>query len=149
MTEPVSPHELRAGFVTTAYRNGVPDEEIMGHTRHRSLTTMRSYVRRAKLSNKSPAVTWKDGVPLLRMLQVDELKAAMGFRPEYKLDRGSRRDRIRLLGNGVCPPMMRRVIENLRSSESAQLSAKIVTLNRHDQRRDPSKLRVYAQSQRM
>lgn len=55
LAEPVSPHGLRAGFVTTAYRNGVPDEEIMGHTRHRSLTTMRSYVRRAKLSNKSPA----------------------------------------------------------------------------------------------
>lgn len=53
--EPISPHGLRAGFVTTAYRNGVPDEEIMGHTRHRSLTTMRSYVRRAKLSQTSPA----------------------------------------------------------------------------------------------
>jgi integrase len=53
--EPVSPHGLRAGFVTTAYRNGVPDEEIMGHTRHRSLTTMRGYVRRSKLSNVSPA----------------------------------------------------------------------------------------------
>ncbi len=53
--EPVSPHGLRAGFVTTAYRNGVPDEEIMGHTRHRSLTTMRSYVRRSKLSQASPA----------------------------------------------------------------------------------------------
>jgi len=38
-----------------AYRNGVPDEEIMGHTRHRSLTTMRGYVRRAKLSQTSPA----------------------------------------------------------------------------------------------
>src|SRR5271166_5672723 len=36
LAEPVSPHGLRAGFVTTAYRNGVPDEEIMGHTRHRS-----------------------------------------------------------------------------------------------------------------
>ena len=55
LAEPVSPHGLRAGFVTTAYRNGVPDEEIMGHTRHRSLTTMRSYVRRAKLSQVSPA----------------------------------------------------------------------------------------------
>jgi integrase len=53
--EPFTPHGLRAGFVTTAYRNGVPDEEIMGHTRHRSLTTMRSYVRRAKLSKDSPA----------------------------------------------------------------------------------------------
>jgi integrase len=55
LAEPVSPHGLRAGFVTIAYRNGVPDEEIMGHTRHRSLTTMRSYVRRAKLSQASPA----------------------------------------------------------------------------------------------
>jgi len=55
LAEPVSPHGLRTGFVTTAYRNGVPDEEIMDHTRHRSLTTMRSYVRRAKLSQTSPA----------------------------------------------------------------------------------------------
>jgi integrase len=55
LAEPLSPHGLRAGFVTTAYRNGVPDEEIMGHTRHRSLTTMRSYVRRARLSKDSPA----------------------------------------------------------------------------------------------
>jgi len=55
LAEPITPHGLRAGFVTTAYRNGVPDEEIMGHTRHRSLTTMRSYVRRAKLSGSSPA----------------------------------------------------------------------------------------------
>ena len=53
--EPVTPHGMRAGFVTTAYRNGVPDEEIMGHTRHRDLRTMRSYVRRAKLSHASPA----------------------------------------------------------------------------------------------
>ena len=55
LSEPVSPHGLRAGFVTTAYCNGVPDEEIMGHTRHRSLTTMRSHVRRARLSRESPA----------------------------------------------------------------------------------------------
>ena len=50
LAEPVSPHGLRAGFVTTASRNGGPNEENVGHTRHRSLTTMRSYVRRAKLS---------------------------------------------------------------------------------------------------
>ncbi len=51
--EPVSPHGLRAGFVTTAYRNGVPDEEIMGHTRHRSLTTMRSYAAGLPLASDS------------------------------------------------------------------------------------------------
>jgi len=55
LLEPVTPHGMRAGFVTTAYRNGVRDEEIMGHTRHRSLTTMRSYVRRAKLGSASPS----------------------------------------------------------------------------------------------
>lgn len=53
--EPVTPHGLRAGFVTTAYRNGVADETIMEHTRHRSLNTMRGYVRRAKLGTASPA----------------------------------------------------------------------------------------------
>ncbi len=53
--EPVSPHGLRAGFVTAAYQNGVPDEAIMGHTRHRSLTSMRTYVRRAKLGDTSPS----------------------------------------------------------------------------------------------
>ena len=53
--EPVSPHRLRAGFVTAAYRNGVPDEEIMGHTRHRSLASMRTYVRRARLGGTSPS----------------------------------------------------------------------------------------------
>jgi integrase len=53
--EPVTPHGLRAGFVTTAYKNGVPDEEIMGHSRYRSPTTMRNYVRRAKLGSQSPA----------------------------------------------------------------------------------------------
>jgi integrase len=55
IAEPVSPHGLRAGFVTTASSAGVSDEEIMGHTLHRSLTTRRSYVRRAKLSQTSPA----------------------------------------------------------------------------------------------
>jgi len=53
--KPVSPHGLRAGFVTTAYRNGVSDEEIMGHTRQRSVAVMRSYVRRSKLGTASPS----------------------------------------------------------------------------------------------
>ena len=52
--EPVSPHGLRAGFVTEAYRAGVPDEAIMGHTRHRDLASMRRYVRRARLEADTP-----------------------------------------------------------------------------------------------
>ena len=53
--EPISPHGLRAGFITTAYGNGVPDEKIMEHTRQKSLETMRGYVRRARLDRDSPA----------------------------------------------------------------------------------------------
>ncbi|WP_243634809.1 MULTISPECIES: site-specific integrase [Roseicella] len=53
--EPVSPHGLRAGFVTQAYKAGLRDEEIMQHSRHRDLRTMRRYVRRAKLLEDSPA----------------------------------------------------------------------------------------------
>jgi integrase len=52
--ERLSPHGLRAGFVTEAYRAGARDEEIMDHTRHRDLKTMRSYVRRSKLVVESP-----------------------------------------------------------------------------------------------
>jgi integrase len=52
--EPVTAHGLRAGFVTQAYKAGLRDEEIMGHTRHRDLKTMRRYVRRARLLQDSP-----------------------------------------------------------------------------------------------
>lgn len=52
--ERVSSHGLRAGFVTEAYRAGARDEQIMEHTRHRDLKTMRGYVRRAKLMTESP-----------------------------------------------------------------------------------------------
>ena len=43
----------RAGFVTTACKNGVPDEMV--DTRHRSVTTMRGCVRRGKLETSGPA----------------------------------------------------------------------------------------------
>ena len=52
-TERLSPHGLRAGFVTEAYMAGARDEQVMDHTRHRDLKTMRGYVRRAKLVTES------------------------------------------------------------------------------------------------
>jgi integrase len=51
--ERLSPHGLRAGFVTEAYMAGARDEQVMDHTRHRDLKTMRGYVRRAKLVTDS------------------------------------------------------------------------------------------------
>lgn len=49
----------------------------------------------------------------MRMLQVPELKCAMGFPEEHQFEHGTRRDKIKLLGNAVCPPVMKAVIEAL------------------------------------
>lgn len=53
----------------------------------------------------------------MRMLQVPELRRAMGHGDAFKLPVGSRRDRIRLLGNGVCPPVMEAVVRSLVSGD--------------------------------
>lgn len=50
---------------------------------------------------------------VMRMLQVPELRAAMGFGQGFKLNHGVRRDKIRLLGNAVCPPVMRSIVTQL------------------------------------
>jgi DNA (cytosine-5)-methyltransferase 1 len=49
----------------------------------------------------------------MRMLQVPELKKAMGFDRSFKLLHGTRRDRIKLLGNAVCPPVMQAIVDAL------------------------------------
>ena len=49
----------------------------------------------------------------MRMLQVPELRRAMGHGSDFKLPVGTRRDRIKLLGNGVCPPVMEAVVQSL------------------------------------
>jgi DNA (cytosine-5)-methyltransferase 1 len=52
----------------------------------------------------------------MRMLQVGELRKAMGFPAAFVLRRGTRRDRIHLLGNAVCPPVMAAVLRSLTRS---------------------------------
>lgn len=51
----LSAHAFRVGFITEAYERGVRDEDIMRHTRHRDMRTMRGYVQRAGLVSESPA----------------------------------------------------------------------------------------------
>ena len=53
--ERLSPHGLRSGFISEAYQAGVRDEDIMRHTRHRDLRTMRGYVQRASAVAESAA----------------------------------------------------------------------------------------------
>ena len=54
-TERLSPHGLRAGLITEASLNGALDEQIMPHTRHKDLGTMRGYRRRARIAVDNPA----------------------------------------------------------------------------------------------
>ena len=49
----------------------------------------------------------------MRMLQVDELRRAMGFPDRFDLDGCARADKMRLLGNAVCPPVMQAIVEEL------------------------------------
>ena len=64
-----------------------------------------------------------DDGPMLRMLQVPELARAMGFKDDLILRRGSRRERIMLLGNGVCPPVMEAVVTALVGKEHLNSNA--------------------------
>jgi DNA (cytosine-5)-methyltransferase 1 len=64
-------------------------------------------------------VEWSSAGPTLRMLQVPELRRAMGFDDRFILRHGTRRDRIRLLGNGVSPPVMRAIISSLVDSAAS------------------------------
>ena len=75
-------------------------------------------------------VQWRGKEPTLRMLQVEELRRAMGLvrlRDErgrsvtYKLEHGSRRDKIKLLGNGVCAPVMRAIAGSLLGGEGREI----------------------------
>lgn len=51
----------------------------------------------------------------MRMLSADECRAAMGFPADYRLpDR--HKDAVHLLGNAVCPPVARDVIQTLRAA---------------------------------
>ena len=71
-------------------------------------------------------VTWRKKVPYLRMLQPEELRKAMGATLEHKLPYGSRRDKIKLCGNGVCSPVMEvifRQIKKIENSESLALAS--------------------------
>ena len=49
----------------------------------------------------------------MRMLQVDELRRAMGFPASFDFGGCVRTDTMRLLGNAVCPPVMQAIVETL------------------------------------
>ena len=54
-TERLSPHGLRACFITEAYLHGALDEQVQQHARQKSIATTRRYRQRAKVVAASPA----------------------------------------------------------------------------------------------
>lgn len=68
-------------------------------------------------------VTWRNGKPWLRMLQVPELMRAMGIVDSDNFEMlGSRRDRIRQIGNGVAPPVMQAIVQHLTKVQKKRIS---------------------------
>ena len=53
----------------------------------------------------------------MRMLQVPELQAAMGM-GDMRFLHGTRRDKIKMIGNAVCPPVMREIVRGLTSVDA-------------------------------
>lgn len=75
-------------------------------------------------------VRWAGRTPTLRMLQVPELARAMGVAPLHgehgpamQLLRGTRRDKIRVLGNGVCAPVMAAIVDGLDHLRATRVAA--------------------------
>jgi len=51
---------------------------------------------------------------VMRMLQPPELMKAMGWPKKYKIIHGTRRDKIKMIGNAVCPPVMKSIVQSLK-----------------------------------
>jgi DNA (cytosine-5)-methyltransferase 1 len=71
-------------------------------------------------------VTWQGGIPYMRMLQPSELMRAMSARQDHALPHGSRRNRVKLCGNGVCSDVMTAIFKWINHVQS-NVSMKVAT----------------------
>lgn len=60
----------------------------------------------------------------MRMLQAPEIARAMSLPPEHILTVGSRRERIKLCGNGVCAVVMKQIVMQLKAATPVPQPAK-------------------------
>lgn len=61
---------------------------------------------------------------MMRMLQPEELRQAMGFPDSYQFPDVTRRERVKLMGNAVCSPVMKAIVESLiRDSMNLKIKA--------------------------
>ncbi|ACU39392.1 DNA cytosine methyltransferase [Actinosynnema mirum] len=71
-------------------------------------TPAREPLRTLTTAGHQSLVAWPEAIPAVedctfRMLSVQEIQAAMAFRPDYTIT-GSKREQVHQLGNGVTPP---------------------------------------------
>ncbi|KFE54202.1 DNA cytosine methyltransferase [Pseudomonas syringae] len=59
----------------------------------------------------------------MRMLQPDELRRAMGFPENYQFPDVTRREKVKLMGNAVCSPVMTAIVENVLSRRAEKIVA--------------------------
>jgi len=69
-------------------------------------------------------VTWIRREPHMRMLQPQELSRAMGAGNQHSLPFGSRRDKIKLCGNGVCSPVVEVIFRRIQQIMSQRTPLK-------------------------
>ena len=55
---------------------------------------------------------------MMRMLQPDELRRAMGFPDNYIFPDVTRRDKVKLMGNAVCSPVMEAIVRSITATSS-------------------------------
>ena len=75
--------------------------------------TLDSHLRTVTTLDRFAHVKPSPNGHLMRMLQVPEIRTAMGMHETFKINHGSRRDRIHMLGNAVCPPVMKAIVDAL------------------------------------
>ncbi|WP_122413567.1 DNA cytosine methyltransferase [Pseudomonas viridiflava] len=68
-------------------------------------------------------VTPSENGHLMRMLQPSELRKAMGFPACYKFPDVTRRDKVKLMGNAVCSPVMESIVASLIAKKSSLSAA--------------------------
>ena len=57
---------------------------------------------------------------MMRMLQPDELRKAMGFPEKYNFPNVTRREKVKLMGNAVCSPVMEAIVSSLAETLGAK-----------------------------
>jgi DNA (cytosine-5)-methyltransferase 1 len=79
----------------------------------RTVTTIDRFALVRKQNNR-----WK-----MRMLQPTELARAMSLPEEHVFPVGTRRERIKVCGNGVCATVMRCIVQSLRAEDAREFKA--------------------------